>query len=221
MSSASSASGTPSPGSGGNGGSVSSGGNGGPASIGRPRSEEASRTILEATLSLIARNGFAALRIDEIAEVAGVSKTTIYRRWPSKLHLAADAFKELPDLPPPDRGDLLGDLTALVTSLVELFEKAPLATVLPALAAERSRNAELSTIVAPMIREKRAPFFDVLRRGMARGELPATLNLDVTVDMLIGPALTRVLVTGDVVDEHYVRETVRAALSGLVANLET
>ena len=110
---------------------------------------------------------------------------------------------------------------SLVTSLVELFEKAPLSTVLPALAAERSRNAELSTIVAPMIREKRKPFFDVLRRGMEEGELPSTLNLDVTVDMLIGPSLTRVLVTGDVVDEHYIRETVRASLAGLVTILDT
>jgi len=193
----------------------------GTTTIGRPRSEAASRTILEATLGLLARNGFAGLRVDEIAEVAGVSKTTIYRRWPSKLHLAADAFKELPDLPTPDCGELESDLLALVTSLLDLFDKAPLAELLPALAAERSKNAELATIIAPMIRDKRKPFFDVLRRGMERGEIPSTLNLDVTVDMLIGPALTRVLVTGDVVDEHYVRETVRTALAGLVTILET
>ena len=193
----------------------------GAASIGRPRSEEASRAILEATLSLLGKNGFAGLRVDEIAELAGVSKATIYRRWPSKVELAVEAFSHLPDLPEPTHGDLVGDLAQLVMHLLELFEKAPLAGVLPAFAAERAQNTEFAAMLAPAIRDKRSSFFTVLRRGMDEGELPSTLNLDVTVDMLIGPSLTRVFVTGDVVDERYVRETVGIVLRGIIANAET
>ena len=192
----------------------------GSGSIGRPRSEEASRAILDATLSLLARNGFAGLRVDEIAELAGVSKATIYRRWPSKLELVVDAFAQLPDLPEPTHGDLVGDLAQLVMHLLELFDKASLAGVLPVFAAERAQNAEFSAMLAPAIRDKRRSFFTVLRRGMDAGELPSTLNLDVTVDMLIGPSLTRVLVTGDVVDERYVRETVRTVLAGIISASE-
>ena len=185
--------------------------------IGRPRSEEASRAILEATLVLLGRDGFAGLRVDEIAELAGVSKATIYRRWPSKVELAADAFSQLPDLPEPTHGDLVEDLTELVMNLLELFEKAPLAAVLPAFAAARAKHPELSAKLAPAIRDKRRAFFTVLRRGMEARELPSTLNLDITVDLLLGPSLTRVLVSGDVVDERYVRETIRTVLAGVVA----
>jgi AcrR family transcriptional regulator len=192
----------------------------GPTSIGRPRSEEASRAILEATLTLLGQKGFGGLRVDAIAELAGVSKATIYRRWPSKIELAADAFAELPDLPEPAHGDLIEDLTELVLRLLELFEKAPLAAVLPAFAAARAQNPELSAMLAPAIREKRGAFFSVLRHGMESGELPSTLNLDITVDLLLGPSLTRVLVSGDVVDERYVRETVRTVIAGVVAVAE-
>jgi AcrR family transcriptional regulator len=188
--------------------------------IGRPRSEEASSAILEATLTLLGQKGFGGLRVDEIAELAGVSKATIYRRWPSKVELAADAFAELPDLPEPAHGDLVEDLTELVMQLLELFDKAPLAAVLPAFAAARAQNPELSAMLAPAIRDKRRAFFTVLRRGMEAGELPSTLNLDITVDLLLGPSLTRVLVSGDVVDERYVRETVRTVIAGVVAAAE-
>jgi AcrR family transcriptional regulator len=184
--------------------------------VGRPRSEEASRAIREATLNLLARHGFAGLRVDEIAEVAGVSKATIYRRWPTKIHLAADALSGLPDLPTPDHGDLESELVELVMGLYGLFGNVPLADVLPALAAERAQNPELSAMIGPAIRDKRKPFFTVLRRGIERGELPSTLNLDVAVDLLVGPMVTRTLVTGDVVDERYVRTTVRTSIAGLI-----
>src|SRR5579872_3977153 len=59
---------------------------------GRPRSQEADRAILTATLDLLASRGLAAMSIEEIAARAGVGKTTIYRRWPSKGLLALDAF---------------------------------------------------------------------------------------------------------------------------------
>jgi hypothetical protein len=49
------------------------------------------------------------------------------------------------------------------------------------------------------------------------GDLPSTLNLDITVDLLLGPSLTRVLVSGDAVDERDVRETVRTVLAGVIA----
>ena len=68
-----------------------------------------------------------------------------------------------------------------------------------------------------MIEDRRKAFFAGLRRGIERGELPSTFNLDLTVDLVIGPALTRVLVTGAVVDDRYVRATVQIALAGLVA----
>src|SRR5581483_9010182 len=66
-------------------GSAAAGGAaGGAAPRGRPRSAEADRAILTATVDLLAERGLAAMSIEEVAARAGVGKTTIYRRWPSK-----------------------------------------------------------------------------------------------------------------------------------------
>ena len=64
-------------------------------SIGRPRSEEASRAILEATLSLLAKKGFSGLRVDEIAEVAGVSIGSVYEYFPGKEAIVARLAESL------------------------------------------------------------------------------------------------------------------------------
>jgi len=74
-------------------------------------------------------------------------------------------------------------------------------------------------MIGPAIRDK--PFSSVLRRGIERGELPSPASLDVALDLLVGSMVTRILVTGDVVDERYVRETVWTVLAGLVAIFET
>ena len=79
---------------------------------------------------MLREKGFERLRVDEIAEVAGVSNATLYRRWPSKLELASDAFAILPELPEPASGTLIGDLVELVTSTVELFREGPLSGAL-------------------------------------------------------------------------------------------
>ena len=59
---------------------------------GRPRSEEADRAILEAALTLMARDGYARMSVDAVAAEAGVSKPTLYLRYPSKAALATAAL---------------------------------------------------------------------------------------------------------------------------------
>jgi len=59
---------------------------------GRPRSAQAHKAILDATLELLAEEGFHGLSIEAVAAKAGVGKTTIYRRWPSKDELVMDAI---------------------------------------------------------------------------------------------------------------------------------
>src|SRR6266542_6790142 len=51
---------------------------------GRPRSMGAHQAILDATLALLATQGFETMSIEEVATRAGVGKTTIYRWWDSK-----------------------------------------------------------------------------------------------------------------------------------------
>ena len=70
------------------------------------------KSVLEAAIAEIARVGYAALRVDEVAARAGVNKTTVYRRWPTKPALVTAAIRSLfgVQTEPPDTGALEGDL---------------------------------------------------------------------------------------------------------------
>jgi AcrR family transcriptional regulator len=131
-------------------------------SAGRPRSGEAHKAILDATLELLSEVGFSALKVEGVASKAGVGKATIYRRWRSKLPLVVEAFSLLPTLEDTDTGDLVGDLKGMLRNYLELFNSTPLGTVLPSLAGERRHNQALSKLLDPVLRERRQP----LRRAL-------------------------------------------------------
>lgn len=66
---------------------------------GRPRREGADEEILAVALELLREKGYRELTVDAVAERAGVAKTTVYRRWPTKVVLIGAA------LPSPDSSD--------------------------------------------------------------------------------------------------------------------
>ncbi|HLZ64817.1 MAG TPA: TetR/AcrR family transcriptional regulator [Aliidongia sp.] len=58
---------------------------------GRPRSEESHKAILQAAYDLLHEGGFARFTFERVAARAGVSRSTIYRWWPSKGALAMES----------------------------------------------------------------------------------------------------------------------------------
>lgn len=72
------------------------------------------RRTLDAVLVELARVGYAALRVDDVATRARVNKTTVYRRWPTKDVLIVAALLSIAErhasLDVPDTGSLRGDL---------------------------------------------------------------------------------------------------------------
>jgi len=117
----------------------------GGAQRGRPRSQEADRAILTATVELLADRGLAAMSIEEVAARAGVGKTTIYRRWPSKGLLALDAFVASfrEQQPLPDTGTLRDDLLAALGAWVRAVTQTPMGPMLTGLIAEAQHDPEL------------------------------------------------------------------------------
>ncbi|HUA32935.1 MAG TPA: TetR/AcrR family transcriptional regulator [Candidatus Binataceae bacterium] len=59
---------------------------------GRPRSDAADRAIRQAALQVFIERGIDAASIEQIADYAGVARTTLYRRWSSKEDLIAQAI---------------------------------------------------------------------------------------------------------------------------------
>lgn len=185
------------------------------AARGRPRSAHAHKAILEATLKLLAEVGYEKLTLGEVAASAGVGKATIYRRWPSKVSLVIESFSQLPPLAIPDTGNVLDDLIMLLRNFAHILETTPLPRVLPILAAECLYDPELSKLFVPMVNARRQPLLSVLRRAVARHELPGDLDLEAAVDLIVGPIMTRVHFSAQPVRPRDIRPFVEAALYGI------
>jgi len=187
----------------------------GSPAAGRPRSGEAHRAILDATLELLQEVGFSALTVEGVASRAGVGKATIYRRWPSKLPLVVEAFGQLPAFEDVDTGAVAGDLKAMLSRYLHEFISSPLATVYPSLAAERAHNPELGQVLDPVLRNRRRPLEAALRRAVTRGEIPKHVDLDLAADLVVGPIAVRLFFRGMKIHPDMVDPMVDLALGGI------
>ncbi len=186
-----------------------------PVSAGRPRSEEAHQAILDATLALLVESGFSGLTVEGVATRAGVGKATIYRRWPSKLHLVIEAFRQLPGLAEVDTGDVVADLEQMLESYLRILNETPLGAVMPSLAGERAHNPELSELIDPILRGRRQPILRALERAVARGELRGDLDLDLVADLIFGPIAMRVFFAGTRINPKLVGPVIELVLRGI------
>ena len=171
--------------------------------LGRPREERADRAILSATLDLIAARGVNDLRVDDVAERAGVGKATIYRRYRSKDELVAAAVRSLvSDISIPDTGSTEDDLRALMRNAVKVYRGSVEAGVMPGLVDAMNRDRRLArTVREGFLRRRRAALATVLERGVERGDLRADLDIELALDVLGGPLFYRLLVTGGPIDQ--------------------
>src|SRR5258708_8825354 len=95
---------------------------------GRPRSEESRQSILRSTLKLLKQQGgFSELSIEAIAADANVGKTTVYRWWPTKAALVADAFyaSAVEELRFLNTGSVQSDLSLPMMRLLPIFLSHP------------------------------------------------------------------------------------------------
>ena len=184
-------------------------------STGRPRSEEAHRAILDATLALLGEVGFSALTVEGVASRAGVGKATIYRRWPSKLPLVVEAFGGLPGMEDFDTGHLGEDLKKMLRSYLQAFNTSALSAVLPSLAGERSHNPELSKLFEPVSLARRGPLMRAFERAVDRGEIPADVDLELAGDLVVGPIAVCLFFKGGRLNTRMVGPMVDLALAGI------
>ena len=184
---------------------------------GRPRSQASEDAILDATLELLSAGGYRDVTVEAIALRAGASKSTIYRRWPTKENLVIAAFARSPLLHAPARGDVCAQLSATIAQFARYMQETPLGAVLPVLVAERGRNPALDQALQPLVRQRREPLGDIITAAIARGELPPGIDIELTQDLLMGPVLQRIMVMGKRVDRRFIDAVVRNVCGGLRA----
>lgn len=184
---------------------------------GRPRSEEARVAILSTTLKLLAEAGFTNLTIEEVADRAGVGKATVYRWWPNKAALIADAFASstVDRLHFPNTGSVATDINRQMRQLIKVF-RGPRGRIVSAiLAAGQSDPGLIAAFRERFLIPRRREAYATLRRGIVRGELRRGIDPDLVLDSLYGPIYMRFLIQHDRLTPAFVDHLCRLVLGGV------
>ena len=182
---------------------------------GRPADAELTQRILEATVALLMETGYAGLRIETVARHAECGKTAVYRRYRSKPELVAAAVLSVTeDSPEPDTGSLVEDLVehAMVNgrNSASLINSDPDSVGLSA-----AFDPEVYGILWERCfcdRHRRG--MDLIKRGIARGQIDQRADADAIIDAIAGFILYRQTVKHiEIIPEHY-----RDLITALVAH---
>jgi AcrR family transcriptional regulator len=175
------------------------------------RSARIRRAVFDATLDILAREGYGALTIEAVADAAGVNKTTVYRNWPSKAALLLAAAKDRSEAVIVTRstGDRERDLVTFLRSVLENITS-PFGRALVIATLRDAENTDARAARDEFWGTRFRAAREFIRRVMDDGRPDA--EVDAFVERLVAPLYLRVFITGAPVGDGFIRETVRAAL---------
>jgi AcrR family transcriptional regulator len=148
-----------------------------------------------------------------VAARAGVSNSSLYRRWPNKAALIAFASgrNSQATIPFPDCGSLREDLAQALAEVLETFSDPSMRAVI-AMAFSISDAAELKQALENFWQfrvEQQRQMFD---RAIARGEITADADTTAIIERAVGPLYFRYFVTRRPITREFLQELVDAAL---------
>lgn len=179
------------------------------------RGERLVAKVLDSTLHELANVGYHALSIEVVAEHAGVNKTTIYRRWPTKVDLVRDAFRSMVDhiFTNPDEGSLRADLIAFAKGIRDIASTRRGRAIFRVMAAE-GENTELGEVMNELRKTSLCIPEKIMARAVKRGEVPLGSDGELIVSCVAAPILNWVQMDGRIVDDARVAEVVDLVLDG-------
>ena len=186
---------------------------------GRKRCEDTQQAILQAAYALLEEGGMGKFTIEGVAARSGAAKTTIYRWWPSKGRLAAEAFLVSTEtqVTPPETGSAVADLKAHMRLLAALF-RSRVGYIIAGLLAEGHSDPAAVEVYRKGIVERRDNITGaILQRGIAQGELRPDLDVEATLDALYSPLYTRLLMVFGPLDDAYIERLADTVLRGIAA----
>jgi AcrR family transcriptional regulator len=193
---------------------------------GRPRSAQAHKAIIDATLELLAEEGFQGLSIEAVAARAGVGKTTIYRRWSSKEELVMDAIREVQvELPVVYTGNFRNDLAAILKTAFQGFEALPypfLGKLALKFIGDYLINPEIFQDTIPQLIVPRLQrFVHMVEQAQARGEVRRDIDPALVLELISGSLMihwgfTRSRLTSSTpVVDVWVEQVIDAIMNGI------
>jgi len=177
--------------------------------------------VLEATATLMFDDGLRAVSFDRVASRAAVSKTTIYKWWPSPGSLAAEAFftRSETELAFADTGDMLHDVRTQLRAFVHLVTTAGSGRAIAELIGAAQSDPNLSASVSKYYTvPRRTLAIDYFTQARKRGQLRSEVDLSILVDQLWGACYNRLLVPDEPLNMEFADALVSNALQGAASD---
>lgn len=172
------------------------------------------REVLEATLDELARVGYGALRTEDVAERAGVAKTTVWRRWPTKAELVHAAIVQAKgDDELPDFGDVRRDLSALVEIVLTTLNT-PAGRAIARLVTNEGGDPDVDRLARNLREEARRRRAEVVRRAVDRGDLPPDTDVSLVVDMVFSPLVASAIRWNEFPSNERIARVIDLAVTG-------
>ena len=177
------------------------------------RSARVVSSVLSAAVSELTRSGYDRFRVDAVASAAGVNKTSVYRRWPTKLALVAAALRARPVMvaPPPNEGTLRSDLLVALERACDYCASIQFRDT-------RSLLQTQEPEVERLLLELRREFYDrqatVVEHAMGRGELPPGTDAHFILDVLFTQAVALTLRTRERLPREQLVQLVELVVRG-------
>jgi AcrR family transcriptional regulator len=158
-----------------------------------PRIERTRHAVRQATLDVLGSRGYAAFTVEAVAESARVAKSTIYRHWPTKLALIADALETLNEQPrrTVEAGTARDTVDQLVEHLAAAFADSTLSACIPALIEAAEHHPEVASFLHGYSAVRRRTLVEAIRAGVESGELAAHLDPELAASALSGAIVYR------------------------------
>lgn len=184
---------------------------------GRPRNPAIDARLLESAVKLLAERGFEATTIDAVAVECGVTRATVYRRFPNKYALVEAAVETLlaqgvPQLEP--GADPVEDLRALLYNTADLLTETAFGPVFRALIPHLSQHPQLAALAHSMGGRRRAALREAVQRAQAAGAIADDINVELAIDGVVGAIYFRFLIVGRSLDAAYIRGVFDVFLRG-------
>lgn len=185
-----------------------------PAPRADPRVERSRRAILRAALDELGASGYGTFSIESVARRAGVGKSTIYRYWPGRIALIADAFRMLQEDRDPEleTGSPREKLERILRHVADVVAHSPFSACLPALINAAERDREIRRFHLAFQAAARRPLIALLSAGIASGDFPARADPQLTAYCLLGAIFFCRLMTGKPFAQRRVGELIDAVL---------
>jgi AcrR family transcriptional regulator len=178
------------------------------------RSQRVVSAVLAAAAEELARRGYIAFQIEEVARAAEVNRTSIYRRWPTKARLVEAALREISPFrhSQPQTGDLRRDLFAMLVQVVRWLRTTQ-GQSLRRMVEHDAHEPELARIVKALREESLAPWDQAINEAKASGELARNVDARLLTQMILSPVVMRIEI-GERVDTRTLSTIVGIVVGG-------